>query len=579
MRIVTLDFGSQSIGMANFRVQTDGGLVLHDYHRRQILAEPTGEGMRHPEMTVVLRQMIDDLHPKKGNISYSLSGQSVFVRFVKLPRVGDEKIERIVSFEAQQEVPFPIEEVVWDYQLIEGSGAEQIQVVLVAVKADLLEEFNGVIEETGLKTAIVDIAPMARYNAFRYSYQDLSGCSVLVNIGAHTTNLLFVEPERFFSRTVPIGGGTITTAIAKEFRESFEAAESRKQAEGSVALGDGVGEAASAEAARISKIAGTVLTRLHAGLMRSISHYRAHQLGEQPERIFLGGGGASMPGVREFFQEKTQLPVHLFNPLRNIAVPESAPTNDIAGSAHLLGELVGLALRSVGACPMELNLRPASVVRRQELEKRRSSFVMAAAAVVLGLLGWSFYYARAANVAQASANEIRKINASMQAAEAKIEELRKQAASLDGVTVPLTAAINDRFFWVQILEDLNARLPKENIWITELIPMSAGKPVGMDEKRAAELEQTSAPAPTASRSTTKARTAAIDSLLLRGLYLFNPKQQEVVLDYFRNLVGSPFFDVDPNNQARAIKCTIPNNTEWAFPYELRVELKKPLDLP
>ena len=72
---------------------------------------------------------------------------------------------------------------------------------------------------------------------------------------------------------------------------------------------------------------------------------------------------------------------------------------------------------------------------------------------------------------------------------------------------------------------------------------------------------------------------AIDGILVRGLYLFNPKQQEVVVDYFRNLVGSPYFAIDPNNQAKVIKPTTPNNTEWAFPYELRLDLKKPMKLP
>jgi Tfp pilus assembly protein PilN len=178
-------------------------------------------------------------------------------------------------------------------------------------------------------------------------------------------------------------------------------------------------------------------------------------------------------------------------------------------------------------------------------------------------------------VARAGAEKIRTINAPMQAAEAKIEKVRKQAASLDAVAAPLTAAINDRFFWVEILEDLNARLPKEDIWITELIPMSAGKPIGVDEKHGVEI----APTPAAARSTTKGQPAAIDGVLLRGLYLFNPKQQEVVVDYFKNLVGSPFFNVDPNNQARVIKSTIPNNNDWAFPYELRLDLKKPVKAP
>src|SRR5204862_3513203 len=143
----------------------------------------------------------------------------------------------------------------------------------------------------------------------------------------------------------------------------------------------------------------------------------------------------------------------------------------------------------------------------------------------LASLGWGFYYARAAQVARAGAEKIRTINAPMQAAEAKIEGLRKQAASLDAVAGPLATTISDRVFWTEILEDLNARLPKQDIWITELIPISGGSPVGVDEKHAAEIAAT----PTAARSTPK--TGAIDGILLRGLYLFNPKQQDVVVDY------------------------------------------------
>jgi len=225
---------------------------------------------------------------------------------------------------------------------------------------------------------------------------------------------------------------------------------------------------------------------------------------------------------------------------------------------------------------MSLNLRPAAVARRQELEKRRPFLLAAAAAIILALLGWGFYYTRAAQVTRAAAAKIRTINAPMQAAEAKIDNLRKRAASLDQVAVPLTNAISDRFFWVEVLEDLNARLPKENIWITELVPTLQGKPVAVGDKIVAEAPS----APTPTRPPMKgAGVPTVDGVLLRGLYLYNPKQQEVVVDYFKNLVGSPFFNVDPNNQARAIKSTIPNNTEWAFPYELRLDLKKPLKSP
>ena len=151
-------------------------------------------------MTIALREMLDELHIKRGLVNYALPAQSVFSRFVNLPTIEQEKIEKIVSFEAQQNVPFPIDEVVWDYQLVGGGLDQQVQVVLVAIKVDLLEEINAAVEETGLRTSIVDVAPMARYNAFRYNYSDLSGCSLLAYIGARMTNVLFIEPGKVFSR-------------------------------------------------------------------------------------------------------------------------------------------------------------------------------------------------------------------------------------------------------------------------------------------------------------------------------------------------------------------------------------------
>jgi type IV pilus assembly protein PilM len=498
---------------------------------------------------------------------------------VKLPAVEEEKIDKIIAFEAQQNVPFPIEEVVWDYQLVGGGADEQIQVVLVAIKSDLLDEINSGVEDTGLLTAIVDVATMSLYNAFRYNYGDLTGCSLLVDVGARTTNLLFVEAGKIFSRSVPIGGSSITGAIAKEYNESFAAAESRKKRDGFVSLGGAYAEPSDPEVARVSKIIRGTMTRLHAEVMRSISHYRAQQQGNSPQRVFLCGGSASTAYMKEFFKEKLQLPVEFFNALRNVAVAEPAATPEIAQSGHLLGELVGLSLRAENACPMELNLLPASVARRQELEKRRPFFVLAAACFVCALLGWGLYYVRAAQVAGQSTQALQeRVNTPMRAAEIKIDKLRKDATSLDSLATPLISAINDRFFWTEILEELNARLPKEDIWITELVPTSAGKPVGADAKAIGQTAPV--PSPTPARGATRAAESGpmIDGIFVRGLYLFNPKQQEVVVDYFRNLVGSPFFNLDPNNQARYIKPSTPNNTEWAFPYELRLDLKKPMKM-
>ena len=574
-RIVCLKLGSQTVGLAEFRAPRQGGLVLHNCGFREVLIDPADERLDQGELAA-LQELVSEFHARNCDVNYAVAPQSVFARFVKLPSIEQEKLERIIAFEAQQNVPFPIDEVVWDYQLVGGGGEEQIQVVLVAIKADLLDEINSAVESEGLRAAIVDVATMALYNAFRYNYSDLSGCSLLVDIGARTTNLLFIEAQKIFSRSVPIGGSSVTSAISKEFGESFAAADSRKKRDGCVRLGGAYAEPSDPAVARVSKLMGSTMTRLHAEVLRSISYYRAQQQGGSPERLFLCGGTASTPYIREFFREKFQLSVDFFNPLRNVAVAESAPVEELSRSAHLLGELVGLALRSVSECPMSLNLRPATVARRQDLEKRRPFFVMAAAAIVLALLGWGFYYSRAAQVTRSAAQKTREINAPMQAAQAKIDNLRKRAATLDQVAVPLTSAINDRFFWVEVLEDLNARLPKENIWVTELLPISGGKSLAVGDKNAGEVSNALNP----SRSITKGASdgEAIDGVLLRGLYLYNPKQQEMVVDYFKSLVGSPFFNVDPNNQARVIKSSIPNNKDWAFDYELRLDLKKPVKL-
>src|SRR5262245_4941663 len=582
-RLITLNLGSQTIGLAEFRV-VHGGLVLVNYRLREVTLDPeTGQRRdtraSFEDSAAVLREVMREMQINRGQANYALPAQSVFARFVKLPALDAAKVDKIIAFEAQQNVPFPINEVVWDYQLVGGGLGEQIQVVVVAIKRDLLDEMNNAVEETGLRTRIVDVASMGLYNAFRYSYPEIDDCSLLLDIGARTTNILFIESGRVFLRSIPLGGSAITAAIAREFNESFAAAEARKKRDGFIGLGGAYAEPADPNVARVSKISRSTMTRLHAELMRSITHYRAQQQGNRPTRIFLCGGGAGMPYMREFFHEKFQVPIEFFNPLQSVTVAESAPMQDVARSAHLLGELVGLALRSVTVCPMELNLRPASVVRRHDLEKRRPFFIAAAACILLALLGWSAYYTRAAQVAQQTAQTIRQKNDTMRVAEGQLDKLKKQITALDNTATPLISAVNDRNFWPQILEQLNSRLPESDIWITELAATSGGKLLGVSEKRAAETASTPPQTPVGAMAKS-ATAAAIDGINVRGLYLWNPKQQEIVVDYLRNLANSPLFAVDPKTPERFVKSnSVPNDTEWAFPFELQLTLRKPVKMP
>jgi type IV pilus assembly protein PilM len=587
-RILSLNLGSQAISMAEFRPQTGGGLVLRDYKRREMAIETAGESIRPAQITATVKEMLHEIGIKNASVNYAISGQSVFARFVRLPAVEEEKIDRIIAFEAQQNVPFPIDEVVWDYQLVGGGTEEQLQVVLVAIKADLLEGMNAAVEAAGLRPEVIGVATMGLYNAFRYNYSDVTEPSLLVDIGARTTNLLFIEPGKIFSRSVPLGGSSVTAALAKEFNEPFASAEGRKKENGFVSLGGAYADPADPDVARMSKIIRSTMTRLHAEIMRSISHYRTQQQGKAPARIYLCGGSSGMPYMREFFQEKLQAPIDFFNPVRNVAIANEANAKHIAQSAHLLGEVVGLALRAVASCPMELNLRPATVIRAREIERRRPFLIGTAGCVIAALLGWSIFYLQGSGVLRATKQQVDAKVETLRGLQGKLDGIRKDATTLDNLALPLMNAVTARSFWPQLLEDLNARLPKESIWVTELIPLSNGKPVigtpALPGGTASGAPQpaTSVPTPiTPARPTGpgKGGGPAINGLLIRGLYLSNPRQQEVVVDYFKNLVGSPFFAIDPKNQQKVIKPSMPNNTEWAFPYELQLDLKESLPVP
>ncbi len=584
-RILSLNLGSQTLSLASFQAQAAGGLVLTGYRRREIVVDPAVAGDRHDQIEETVSGLMKDLGVSGGPIDYAVSGQSVFARFVKLPSVDQDKIERIITFEAQQNVPFPIEEVVWDYQLVGSGEDQQIEVVLVAIKSDLLEGMNRAIEAAGLETKLVDVATMALYNAFRFNYSELTGCSLIVDIGARTTNLLFVEPGKVFSRSIPIGGSSISAAIAKEFNEPYAAAEMRKTTDAFVSLGGAYADAADPEVARVSKLVRNTMTRLHAELARSISFYRSQQQGTAPQRILLCGGSATMPYMRDFFREKLQLPIEFFNPLRNVAVAEGVDVEEISRSAHLLGELVGLALRSTMTCPMELNLRPVEVVKRQRLAQRRPFLLLAAACFLLGLIGWGLYFMRSAHVEAAASDQLQMEVDRMRGMEGQLGKLRQEITALDAEATPLLAAISGRGGWLQILDDLNSRLPKEDIWITELAPISGGTVLGVAENGQPVAAPTPVPQPaSAPRGRGPGAAAipgrpAIDGIFVKGLYLSNPRQQEIVVDYFRNLLDSKVFEVDAKNQADVLKPSTPTNTEWAYPYELRLKLREPLSLP
>lgn len=552
-RIYCLSLGSQTVRFAEFIRDARGGLILCSYRNSELLADPAMDSSRVAQTGIILREFAAAVKASGAPVNYSIPAQSVFTRFVKLPSVGEEQVDQIVAFEAQQNVPFPINEVVWDYQLVTSPDPGKLEVVLVAIKADLLEELNAAVEEAEFRTEVVDVAPMALYNAFRYNYSDVPGCSLLIDIGSRTTNLVFVESKKVFTRSIPIGGNTITAAIVKDFNEPFAAAEERKKRQGFVSLGGTYAEPQDPEIARVSKLVRNTMTRLHAEITRSISFYRSQQNGSQPERVFLCGGAVAMPYMREFFSEKLALPIEFINPLRNVAVDKGVDVSEIVRDSHLLGELVGLGLRSGSDCPMELNLQPASVVHARETAARIPCLVLAGVCLLAILAGWWGYFHRATQVQTEVSTKLQKKIDALQTVENQFNAIKATIKAKQEVTAPLIAAVEDREYWVNLIEDLNSRLPDRSIWVTSM-----------------EVETPKAE-PAASGKAAKAPKSPV--LILKGLYVAgqNTRGVGIVDDFVNALSKSPLYTVDPAKDRNTVQ-----QDEWAASYTIRLSLKKPL---
>jgi len=565
-RILALDFGTQTVSLAEFKTGHNGGLVLTNYRSSELLADPAADATRQAQAKIAIGEMVQALGYKGASVNYAVASQAVFTRFVKLPSVAEDQVDQIVTFEAQQNVPYPINEVVWDYQLVDSGDSSQVEVVIVAIKSDLLDEVNESVENSTLQTNAVDVAPMAIYNAFRYNYSDITGCSLIIDIGSRTTNLIFVEPKKIFSRSIPTGGNTITAAIAKDFQEPFGASEERKKRDGFVSLGGSYAEPDDPEVARVSKMIRNTMTRLHAEISRSISFYRSQQQGSQPTRVFLAGGSTSLPYMREFFHEKFQLPVEFFNPLRNVAVGQGLNLEDIGRNAHTMGELVGLALRKISSCPMELNLRPAKVVRRHVLAERRPAIIMAGVCGLLAIAAFWLYYNQAASATTNALEAIQPKVAELKNYEAKLNSVRSDIKGQLETAAPLLHSVEERDYWIKVINDINSRLPKEFIWVTSFNPESLNR---------ADDPVTSIPKNKPNAKTDKPKPSAVVNI--RGLYLENPQGAAVVDQFIDKLNQSEFYSVEEDPATRVRET--PNTDTWAYAYAFRLNLKNPINFP
>jgi type IV pilus assembly protein PilM len=567
----------QTVSLAEFEVLAGGGLKMVGFAKAELILDPGADATRPMQIESVAKELREALKAKPGKpVNACLPSQAVFSRFLKLPGATPQDVESIVGFEAQQNIPFPIEEVVWNHQIMGDRRDEAWDVAIVAIKTEQLTEVLDAAKRGGLSARNVDVAPMALYNAFRYNYPEIEDCALLIDLGARTTNLIFSEKGRVLTRTIPIGGNSISAAIAKEFDQDISLAEKLKIEKGIVGLGGAYADPRDPTEARMSKVIRNTMTRLHAEIARSINFYRSSHGGTTPQRVFLCGGCTPLPFIAEFFVEKLQARVEFFNPLRNVIVADGVLPEGTPPSSYGLGELVGCALRGLGDCPMEIALTPPSVVQARKTARRIPNLVLAAAFFIATPVLWWFQFTRTSELIEQAKDNIAAESQSLQSNSQKIEASLRKKKELETEVKPFLDSVAERSAWANILNELSSRLPQRFIWVTRLAPVEIDTSAPQDKSRASQ-KKPAAPAPEAPKK-------AITHIEVKGLYLDNPPNEKgagLIDEFYDSLSGSAVFDISTTTDRASVitERTTPTGETWAYSFTMRLPLKNPIPLP
>ncbi len=455
---LTIDFGAGSLKLAEFEINEGGGLSLKNFSIKPLGLEGSQEAAREKVILQTLQEVLAEKAIKSKNVNVCAPGFHVFSKFVKLPPVDASKVGQIIQYEAQQNVPFPLSEVVWDYQILGSAPGGELEVLLVAIKSEIVEGLFRVAEQCKLKLQLCDASPAALCNAFKFNYGELEDCTMLLDIGAKTSNLLFFEKGKVFSRSINLGANAITQDFSSESKLKFEEAEKIKIAEGFVSLGGAYEEPDNPHQAAISKIARQFMTKLHIQVNQTMQFYRGQQGGSAPQRLFLSGGASIMPYTAQFFAEKLNVPVEYFNPFRNVQIDPSVNLEDLSRVAHSLGEVVGLGLRNLANCPVEMNLMPESTLRWQALNQKKPYLVATVFSLVLVTLAIGFLFQELAASKQAEIDRIKPTVDNLQHKSDVFGAAYKKLRSATNEAGQVVSLMQDRYYWGDFLADMRSAL-------------------------------------------------------------------------------------------------------------------------
>ena len=480
-----IDIGESAIKAVKVR-RAGESVVVQEYRTIQCEAPPGKAQSADREFRVrnALAELQFEAKLKGCPVAVSVPGRDVFPRFIPLPPVDKKRIPEIVRYEARNQMPFPIEEVIWDYQPISGLDVpgEEVEVAFFAIKKATIYGYLTNLRLAGISPDIMEISPLATYNFFVHDQAVETG-SVIIDVGAGNTDLVIVDGDRFWIRSVAISGNDITRALQEKYQISFEEAESLKR------------KAASSQ--QSEKLFGSmrpIVDDLIGEIQRSIGYYKAQTRNVRIEKVILLGNAFKLPKLVDYFRTSLDYEVSLLEGLNRVRVSGSADSAKFESELSSYAVALGLAIQAVGLGKVNIDLLPREVMRERIL---RQKIPYAAAALVLLAAPLGLGY-------QSASSEIGRCQYEIGPIEEEIAKYQKQlddegrAAGMGrvGDDLKLLSSFGrGRSEWLLFLDRINLavnELKREPFRLNSIREVTAAEAAGLDT-RADSLGRVGAP--------------------------------------------------------------------------------------
>ncbi len=342
--LVGLDIGSSAVKVVELKEMGKGrGYQLQNVGIEPLSPEAIVDGAIMDAGLVIeaIQKALGGRKVKAADVAIALSGHSVIIKKISIPATSEEELAEVIPWEAEQYIPFDVEDVNLAYQVLKGGGSDgNMDVLLVAAKKDKIHDYTSVVTQAGRNPVLVDVDVFALQNCFEMNYDaDDSEGVALVNVGASTTNVAIVKgATSIFWRDISVGGNHYNDALRKELNITFEQAETLKRGQ-SV---DGVAPD------KLPAILASVNDFIGGEIQKTIDFFKNTTPGESIARMVLAGGSARVPHLRESLAERFGVAVEPLNPFNRVQIGKGISPETLDELSPSVSIAVGLASRRLG---------------------------------------------------------------------------------------------------------------------------------------------------------------------------------------------------------------------------------------